>query len=171
MSEKKTQDEYITQVGKVNPHIDIISQYLNSKCDMNYRCKRCGFIDFARADALYKYRPCRNCESNGYVIYGVNDFYTLRPDIAIHMEDQELAHKIGSFYKNDVWFICPDCGIRFKQKPRNASKHKLSCPVCSSGRSYPNKFMFNILKTIGMNFKMNLVIVGRRGICMILCLK
>ena len=152
MSKRKTHEEYVAQVAEINPNIDIISQYVNNMSNINYRCKQCGFVDHSRADALYKYRPCRNCEGNGWITYGVNDFYTLRPDIAKYMEDQELAHKIGSNYKEYVWFICPDCGIRFKQKPTNAVKCGLSCPACSSGRSYPNKFMFNILKSVGIDF-------------------
>ena len=152
MAERKTQEEYVSQVNDVNPNFDIISQYVNNRSNINYRCKKCGFIDHARADALYKYRPCRNCEGNGWITYGVNDFYTLRPDIAKYMEDQELAHKIGSNRKEYVWFVCPDCGTRFQSKPVNASRYGLCCPSCSSGRSYPNKFMFNILKSIGIDF-------------------
>ena len=152
MAERKTQEEYVSQVNGVNTNFDIISQYVNNRSNINYRCKKCGFIDHARADALYTYRPCRNCEGNGWVTYGVNDFYTLRPDIAKYMEDQELAHKIGLNSDKDVWFICPDCGTRFKNKPVNVAKSGLSCPSCSSGRSYPNKFMFNVLKNVGINF-------------------
>ena len=152
MAERKTQEEYVSQVNDVNPNFDIISQYVNNRSNINYRCKKCGFIDHARADALYKYRPCRNCEGNGWITYGVNDFYMLRPDIAKYMEDQELVHKIGSNRKEYVWFVCPDCGTRFQSKPVNASRYGLCCPSCSSGRSYPNKFMFNILKSIGIDF-------------------
>ena len=152
MSKRKVYSEYVAQVTKINPNFDIISQYLNNKCDVSYRCKKCGFTDHARADALYKYRPCRNCEGNGWITYGINDFYTLRSEIAKYMEDQELAHRIGLNSHNDVWFRCPDCGTRFKNKPVNVVKCGLSCPSCSSGRSYPNKFMFHILKNIGINF-------------------
>ena len=153
MAERKTQAEYVFQVNEINPNFDIISPYLNNKSYINYRCKKCGFEGHVRADALYKYRPCRNCEGNGRVEYGVNDFYTLKSDIAGHMEDQELAHKIGPNSHQDVWFICPDCGERFINKPCNTIKNGLSCPACSSGRSYPNKFMFNILKNVGIDFK------------------
>lgn len=150
---KKTHEEYVAQVNDINPNFDIISQYLNNKSNINYKCKKCGFVDNVRADSLYKYRPCRNCEGNGWITYGVNDFYTLRPDIAKYMEDKELAHKISSNYKKCVWFICPDCGNRFEQKPTNTIKCGLSCPSCSSGRNYPNKFMFNVLKETGIDFK------------------
>lgn len=152
MSERKTQDEYVAQVNDVNPNFDIISQYVNNKSNINYRCNKCGFVDYARADALYKYRPCKNCEGNGWITYGINDFYTLRPDIAKYMEDQERAHKIAPYSHDEEWFICPDCGTRFQSKPANVSRYRLCCPSCSSGRSYPNKFMFNILKSAGIDF-------------------
>lgn len=153
MGKRQTNEEYVERVNKINPNFDIISQYLNTKSNINYKCKKCGFVDSARADALYEHRLCRNCEGNGWVTYGINDFYTLRPDIAKYMEDQELAHRIGTTHKKAVWFICKDCGTRFEQKPTNASKYGLCCPSCSSGRSYPNKFMFNILKNAGIKFK------------------
>lgn len=153
MAKRKTQDEYVAQVNEVNPNFDIISEYLNGKCKMNYRCKKCGFIDLARADALLKPRLCRNCEGNGFIIYGVNDFYTLNPNFAKYMEDQERAHKIAPNSHNDEWFICPDCGSRFENSPANVSRYGLSCPSCSSGRSYPNRFMFNILRNVRIDFK------------------
>lgn len=51
MSERKTQDEYVAQVNDINPNFDIISQYVNNRSNINYRCKKCGFVDYARADA------------------------------------------------------------------------------------------------------------------------
>lgn len=154
MSRKKTHEEYVAQVNEVNPHIEVTGIYINNKCDMSYMCKRCGFKDHARAEHLSdRYRQCRNCEGNGHITYGVNDFYTVKPDFAKYMEDQELAHKIGANSHKNVWFVCPDCNTRFVNKPCNVVKNGLSCPSCSSGRRYPNKFMFNVLRSSGIDFE------------------
>ena len=49
--------------------------------------------------------------------------------------------------------ICPICGYTKYQIIANLYKYGFGCPCCSDGIHYPNKFMFNILKQIGIKFK------------------
>ena len=152
MARRKTQNEYVSQVADVNPNMEVISEYIGDKCTINFRCKKCGFEDSSRADNLFRPILCKNCEGYRNIRYGVNDFYTLFPNFAICMEDQWLAHRIGSRSHKKVWFVCPNCNTRIFTRIVDVARRGLSCPSCSSGRSYPNRLMFNILQSIKIPF-------------------
>jgi very-short-patch-repair endonuclease len=50
---------------------------------------------------------------------------------------------------------CPDCGFEKPMNINNLRNQGFGCPRCSDGKSYPNKFMFNVLDQIN-----NLKIIG-----------
>ncbi len=152
MAKRKTHNEYVSQVADVNPNIEVISKYVKDKAMIHFRCKKCGFEYSSRADNILKPILCKNCEGYRNIRYGVNDFYTLFPHFAAYMEDQRLAHKIGAYSHKKAWFVCPNCSTRIFNSIVNVTKNGLSCPSCSSGRSYPNRLMFNILKDIKIPF-------------------
>lgn len=52
------------------------------------------------------------------------------------------------YYKGKLEWDCPECNNTFKESPCNIMSNRLSCPFCSDGLSYPNKFMYNSLYQI-----------------------
>jgi very-short-patch-repair endonuclease len=90
-----------------------------------------------------------------------------------------VVENINSIYKTDKWLIpiinddvfckththsngekvfptCPDCGRKNKNyiKVNNLyNRHGFACPKCGDGIKYPNKFAFNILEQLKIEFE------------------
>ena len=47
---------------------------------------------------------------------------------------------------------CPRCGNIKVATPNYISRYGFSCPCCSDGITYPNKFMSKLLQEIGIEF-------------------
>ncbi len=52
-----------------------------------------------------------------------------------------------------VQLICPACRTKKFQRLEDFVELGFSCPVCGDGTSYPEKFLFNILVQLGIDFK------------------
>ena len=93
--------------------------------------------------------------TNQRVVIGINDMWTTNPELASLLANPEDGYKYTKCSTKKLNWKCPDCdeiiyNISIKQVYSNK---KLSCPKCSDGISYPNKFMYHILKSLGENFK------------------
>lgn len=95
---------------------------------------------------IYRSGRCY-CQSGAInkVIKGYNDIHTTNPRFADCMVDKEKSYELTMASKEPIKLKCPDCGNIFEKKPCNVRNNKLSCPFCSDGFSYPNKFIFNSL--------------------------
>lgn len=75
---RKTQDEFVSEINKINPDIEVLGEYVNAFTKIKCRCKLCGAI------------------------------FDIVPANIVH-------------------------------------RNNISCPTCSDGISYPNKFVRNVL--------------------------
>lgn len=75
-----------------------------------------------------------------------------RPDLIKYFLDIEDTKKYSAYSSAKVYMICPDCGHIKKQSIRELSSQGFSCPKCSDGISYPNKFAFNLLEQLNLHF-------------------
>lgn len=75
------------------------------------------------------------------------------PSIAKLLKDPQEGEKLthGSNQKRD--FVCGLCKHTIRNKiVNNVTRHGLSCPMCSDGISYPEKFIMNLLQQIGIPY-------------------
>lgn len=107
------------------------------------------YFDMTPSSFIYRGSRCY-CEnpSVNKLIVGFNDIATTRPDIAKCLHNKEYAFKYTMHHKEKLEWDCPECGNTFKEAPCNVAYNRLSCPYCSDGISYPNKFIFNSLSQI-----------------------
>ena len=63
----KTQDEFLNEVEEINPDIEVLGKYINTKTKIKIKCKTCGNVwEVIPANILYnKSIICRNCVPNG----------------------------------------------------------------------------------------------------------
>ena len=62
--------------------------------------------------------------------------------------------KIGRHTDTKLWLKCPNCKTeKFMNTSHFATTKIFPCNACSDGISYPNKFMYNLLKQLEVNFK------------------
>ena len=104
------------------------------------------YFDMTPTSFIYRGSRCY-CEnpSISRVILGFNDIHTTRPDVEEWMHNKEDAYKYSMSSKEKILWDCPDCKNTFEERICNVNSNRLSCPFCSDGISYPNKFMFNSL--------------------------
>jgi transposase len=82
-----------------------------------------------------------------------NSLWTTHPHIAKLLKEKNLGHQITAGSDKKVCFTCPNCHYEINNKGIDKTvRFGLSCPKCSDGISYPEKFMYNALLQIGLDF-------------------
>lgn len=105
------------------------------------QCTKCGAVfDMESGNLLSRKDKCPCC-SGKRVFIGINDLNTVRPDLTIYLlnkKDGELYTRCANKY---IDVKCPNCGYTRKILISQLTNHGFSCPLCSDGISYPNKFV------------------------------
>lgn len=119
----------------------------------NIHCNDCNSEYWVVEYDVIRQKQCNVCgKSPKIVVKGINDALTKCPEIKKYLVNIEDGYKYtkNSKYKVDV--KCPDCG-ELKRIPMSyLTSRGFPCPKCGDGKSYPNKFMFNILDQLNINF-------------------
>ena len=95
---------------------------------------------------------CPVC-SNRKIIKGINDVATTHPDIAKLIANTDDSYNVSFSSGKKLDFKCPRCGHIKKDTFNHISFFGFSCPVCSDGISYPNKFIAKLLVELNMGFE------------------
>lgn len=132
-----------------------------------YKCNKCGFDcgehykkQEHKEEYWIKEESLNNklkipCCDNKIVIQGYNDIPTTAPWMVKYFQGgYDEAKKYTKSSSKSIYPICPDCG-KVKNKLMNIdniyTRHSIGC-ICSDGISYPNKFMFNLLEQLNLEF-------------------
>lgn len=134
--------------------------------EYKYKCNRCGFDcgPHFRAgiaaddywiiqDSLRQGKGCACCTR--HVI--VPDINSIAANInncawmSKYFKDQNDAKKYPPSYSKKVLLTCPDCGRDKLIAPHTLRDSGFGC-VCGDGLPYPEKFMYNILEQLEIDF-------------------
>lgn len=99
---------------------------------------------------------CPVC-SNHRVVKGINDVATTHPEIAKYFENVEETYTTTYSSGKKKRMKCPRCGHVKLDTPNHISYFGFSCPCCSDGISYPNKFMAKLLHELNIEFDREIV--------------
>jgi len=153
MSKKKTHEEFVKELKNINPNIEVIGKYVKYKDNIKVRCINCTGEWEPMAQNLLRNYGCPYC-ANQKILIGFNDMWTTNPELANNLANPEDGYKYFHGSNKKVNFKCPNCGTILKNKSiTNVRTHGLSCNKCSDGISYPNKFAFNLLEQLKLNFE------------------
>ena len=94
---------------------------------------------------------CAICSKNGFVVASINSIHVLRPDVEVFLKNKEDAIKYAPKSNQKLECICPDCGKEYIRSCAKMSDYGVPC-MCGDGFSYPEKFMFDILQQLQVNF-------------------
>jgi rubrerythrin len=121
-----------------------------------YICNKCGYEGWITQGDIIRGNGCPCCcLSAQTVVEGINDIPTVAnwmiPFFQGGYEEAKL-YSYGSGKKINP--VCPDCGEigRISVSICNIYKHKGFGCVCGDGIKYPNKFAFNMLKQLNIDF-------------------
>ena len=128
-----------------------------------YYCNKCGwdcnnFYKNGKYEKEYWIIECNLLKGNGCLccsnqIVNENNSIFTTDKWMISIIGEENAKKYTHGSAKNILCICPDCGTKKEMVINNLHNRGFSCPKCSDGISYPNKFMFNLLKQLGIEFE------------------
>ncbi|MGL4454080.1 MAG: hypothetical protein ACRCTZ_23260, partial [Sarcina sp.] len=157
--------ELLTKFDSNNRDLIIVDREYRPNCNgvnlkwYKYKCNKCGYDEgwIEESHLVSKEGGCSCCASRT-VVKGINDITTTDPNIVKYFNDinDTYTHTANSHKKVKV--KCPDCG-RVRDKKMTISEIKrynsINCS-CGDGKSYPEKFMFNILEQLNRNMKLQI---------------
>jgi predicted transcriptional regulator len=81
-----------------------------------------------------------------------NRIITCNPELIkyLHNQDDGYKYSVGSHKQIDV--CCPICGFSRQMRADHLFQCGFSCSCCGDGVGYPNKFIFNMLSQLHINF-------------------
>lgn len=144
----KTHEDFINEISLVNPDIEILGEYINSNVKIKCKCKICGYIWDALPSNLLKGRKCKICsvkQKAKSLSLSQKEFITRIKKINKNIDI------IGEYINSDTKVLCKCilCDSEFYIRPDCVqANNRISCPVCSDGISYPNKYIRNFLKQL-----------------------
>ncbi|WP_283695656.1 zinc-ribbon domain-containing protein [Clostridium perfringens] len=153
---KKKNKEFIKEIyNKYGDEYLVLSEYVNArtKIKIRHNCKECQFNEWEiTPDSLLKNHGCPVCSGREAKL-GINTIWdTDRWMIDLGMSEED-AKKYTRCSNKRITVKCPDCG---REKEMIVSKiynrKSISCP-CGDGKSYPEKFIFNLLEQLDVGFE------------------
>lgn len=122
------------------------------------KCNVCGYISILTENSVNVKKTGCACCSGQKIVKGINDFNTKHPELARYLENYEDGYIITTNSKTKIKLKCPNCGAINNINCGNYVKTgKFNCPKCDDGISYPNKFIFNVLQQLNIEFEIEKV--------------
>lgn len=112
-----------------------------------YKCKKCGHMKHC-ANGKFK-RKIQKCEGE---CRELKEIAHTHPNLVKFFENEKDAYVYTAKSGKTVNLKCPHCSFRKVGKVHNLTNSGFSCPVCSDGISFPERFMANVLREIGFDF-------------------
>lgn len=123
-----------------------------------WKCRDCKeSYDMLIANKVgVKSRKPQNCPycAGQRILKGFNDMWTTNPRLALMLANPEDGYKYTQSSGTKVDWKCLECANITKNKIISDIKNKgFSCPSCSDKISFPEKFIYNLLKKEGISFE------------------
>lgn len=152
---RKTHEKFIGELYSKNTDIEVIGEYNKANNPIKVKCLKCSGEWEPIANSLLRGSGCPYCcPTPRKVLIGFNDVWTTNPELAKLLLNSDDGYKYTQHSSKRTDWKCPDCGNIIRNKSfHEISGYGLSCPKCADGRSYPNKFAFNLLAQLNIEFK------------------
>ncbi|MGN5457067.1 MAG: zinc-ribbon domain-containing protein [Candidatus Kurthia intestinigallinarum] len=156
---KKTQEEYIRKVLSINPYIEVMDEYIDSRTPIKHKCKKCGYEWETSPDNVLRRRGCPVCigKTIGPAPTYANSIWASEyRELAEHYGISEQQMKTTMpMSKKRVTAKCPNCDKTKDISPNQLFRKGISCNRCSDGISYPEKFIASMLDQLSIHYEMH----------------
>lgn len=125
--------------------------YVNAVTPMEFYCHIGHRWRTKLGNVTHNHQGCPYC-SGRYPIVGETDLWTIYPEIASLLLDKSRGYELTKASSKKEKFLCPCCGAISEHIVSNVVKRGFSCPICSDGISYPNKFAANMFRQLDVKF-------------------
>lgn len=141
---RKTNDEFVEELIRLNLGVMSLDQYTNNKTKMRFKCQY-GHTWETTPNHILRGSGCPYCAGK-LVVIGKTDLWTTRPDVARLLKDPKNGYKYSRGSHKKAYFVCPDCGSELYKEIKSVCEQGIGCKYCSDNISYPNKLIRQVLK-------------------------
>lgn len=137
--------------NKYGEKFKILEQTIGKRGESAYTCKCYKGHIFNKLQTKI-FTSCPYC-TNRIVESGINDILTTNKELFNMLVDENWGYTHCETSQEKTDWKCPTCyNIIHNKSPYLVKKRGLCCPNCSDGISYGEKFISNLLNTIGIKF-------------------
>ena len=129
-----------------------IKQKEGSEKGYIYQCLKDDYIGKLSECNINNKRGCPVCD-NHLIITGINDIATTHPYLVKYFVNINDAKEVSFGSDKKVKLKCLTCGFEKKMSVSKLVTRGFSCPKCGDKIPYPEKFVFNILQQLNINFE------------------
>lgn len=151
MPKKLTNEEVYERVSKSGVDARTDDTYVNAKTPMEFYCSKGHTWKTLLGNVTHNYQGCPYC-CGRYFIIGESDLYTVYPEIAKLLLYPDEGRTMSKCCDKKAKFKCPCCGAISEHMVSNVVRRGFSCPVCSDGISYPNKFAASVFFQLNVRY-------------------
>lgn len=147
---KKSHEEYVNELKVLNPNIEVLGNYINSKTKIKHRCKVCGYEWLVAPGSLIGGSDCPACKGHRRRTHAdyVTELSLIHPNLEV-MEQYKGQHK-------KIQHRCKVCGYTWFIEPVNLQKRK-GCPKCENYHKRTHEDYVEELQKINPN----IIVMGK----------
>lgn len=153
---KKSHNEYIKEAYEINPNIDVIETYQGIDTKILHRCKIDGYEWSVTPHNILNGQKCPIC--SGKIVGNPPEYKNsiwaseYKNFLSRYLSEEQMKSYTPHTRKR-IDITCPDCGRQhYNVQIFDLSRSGLVC-TCSDGQSYPNKFMYNFLSQLKIEYE------------------
>ncbi len=151
MRNKLTKEEMDKRILASGVDARTDDEYVNAITPMKFYCSSGHVWKAKLGNITHNHQGCPCC-SGRKAIVGQTDLCTTHPEIASLLLDAQEGYCLTKGSGKKAKFKCPNCNTVSEHLISNVVKRGFSCPVCSDGISYPNKFTASMLCQLGVDY-------------------
>lgn len=146
MSRKRTHEDYVKEINKINSNIEVVGQYIGANIKILHRCKIDGYEWHVAPNVLLHGSGCPMCYGN---IKKTHDSYMKEL-----LEINPYIEVIGSYINNKTKILhrCKIDGYEWEVSPSNILSGK-GCPVCSKKKKRSHDEYINEVAKLNKNIE------------------
>ena len=153
---RRSHNEYIEEVREINPNIDVVEIYQGIETKILHKCKIDGYEWMVTPHNILSGQNCPVC--SGKAIGNPPEYKNsiwaseYRNFLSKYLSEEQMKlHTPHTRKRLDV--VCPDCGRQhYNVQIFDLSRSGIVC-ACSDGQSYPNKFIYNLLSQLKVEYE------------------
>ena len=117
-----------------------------------YKCNNCNYIGETFEHIILDGCGCSCCSSRK-VVKDINSIWKTHNEFVKYFKHIEDSYTVTYGSNKALEFRCPICGYEKNMKVSTLTREGFSCPRCSDGISYPNKFIYGLLDELNIKYE------------------
>lgn len=162
MPKTVTNEDFVKKLYEVNKNIKPLEEYRRCRDKIKFKCLIDGTIFESTPNNALRGHGCPLCGIRKGSVNATKTKISKSPSTLLgnkhphlipYLKNKDDAFLYGYTSKLPVDWICLECNYEFSKPPFNFYNGSIVCPNCIKNDSYPNRFMFDILTQLEIEFE------------------